>query len=64
MMTEPQKHRQRTLFGRRLGRPLNTARQEALDLFLPKLVIQENLLQEDQSLDPDILFSNNFKMKR
>ena len=45
---------QRTLYGRRLGRPLKAARQSALDAWLPRLTVA---LPQDRPLDPAALFA-------
>lgn len=48
---------ERQFHGRRKGRPLNPARQNALDSFLPELEIPAKSLTEDGTLDPQSLFS-------
>ena len=50
-------NRQKSRFyGRRKGRPLNPARQHALDTLLPELAIPEAVLDEAGTLDPQTLF--------
>jgi tRNA (guanine-N7-)-methyltransferase len=46
----------RGFFGRRFGRPLSPARQNAFDTLMPKLGIPDDLLSEDGSLTPSSLF--------
>lgn len=45
------------VYGRRTGRPLNAARQEALDALLPALGIPSELLTEKGDLPPAALFN-------
>lgn len=56
-MSKTSEHIQR-FYGRRLGRPLNTERQEAIDTLMPVLGIQENSVQEKADIKPSSLFTN------
>ncbi len=47
---------ERRFYGRRVGRPLNQSRQEALDKLLPALSISDALLTEKGDLSPEGLF--------
>lgn len=51
---------QRRVYGRRLARPLNKTRAQALETLLPKLGVPENLLSEQADLDPASLFDKEF----
>lgn len=46
----------RGFFGRRLGRPLTAARQDALDTLYPEYAIPEDLVTENSDLAPSALF--------
>ena len=46
----------RTLYGRRVGRPLKPNQKDVLEHLLPVLGIAPHLLSEDHTLDPSILF--------
>jgi tRNA (guanine-N7-)-methyltransferase len=48
----------RNVHGRRLGRPLSTARQVAMDALLPTLSISEEDLKGEATLDPKTLFKH------
>ena len=48
--------KEKRVFGRKLGRPLNASRKAALDALLPEVSIPQDLLKEDGSLDPASLF--------
>lgn len=48
---------QRSLFGRRKGRPLTGIRAQAIETALPKLQIEQNLLSQNYTLDPAHLFN-------
>jgi len=45
------------VFGRKLGRPLNKSRQEAIDNLLPSLCVPEDIITERANITPDQLFS-------
>lgn len=45
------------VYGRRLGRPLNSSRQEALDALMPELGIEKSTLTAQGDVDPAPLFS-------
>ncbi len=47
----------RRIYGRRLGRPLNPARQKAIDELLPRLSYLEEVLQHSTPFDPRTDFS-------
>ena len=49
------------LYGRKLGRPLNPARQKALDDMYPKLKIDASAVTENQDLDPASLFDKKYE---
>jgi tRNA (guanine-N7-)-methyltransferase len=51
--------KQRRVYGRRLGRPLNAARQGAIDSLLPVLSVPEGQVREDGTLRPADLFGHN-----
>lgn len=44
------------VYGRRLSRPLNKSRSEAMESVLPRIEIPAELLKQDQSLVPSVLF--------
>lgn len=50
----------RSLFGRRIGRPLSAQKKETLDNLLPRLSISTEKLNEDGKLTPKEIFNNNF----
>jgi tRNA (guanine-N7-)-methyltransferase len=47
----------RHFYGRRKGRPLNPARQQALARLLPELEIPKHCLDDNEALDPQSLFA-------
>ncbi len=49
------------VYGRRIGRPLNAARKDALQEILPRLSIGEDLLTGEHTLAPSSLFKGSFK---
>ena len=51
----------RRVYGRRLGRPLNASRQEALDTYLQNLSVPEDLLKESKPIDPRTFFPKDIK---
>ena len=51
---------QKRVFGRKLGRPLNTSRKRVIEELLPKLSIPENILAEDGNLAPSSLYQKNY----
>ena len=55
-MPTPGKHHEWKFYGRRAGRKLSPARQDALDTLLPVLGITETTIQQDGTLDPAALF--------
>ena len=55
-MKENERHPDANFYGRRLGRPLNQSRKDALDTLLPELSIPVEDLKCDGSLKPDSLF--------
>ena len=61
-MTNSSNHKpEKRVFGRKLGRPLNTSRQAALDDVLPQVAIDDALLSEKGDLAPSSLFNFNFQ---
>lgn len=48
---------QKTLYGRRQGRPLSKERKEALDKGLKKFKVDPQLLTQQENLDPNKLFN-------
>lgn len=46
----------RTLYGRRVGRPLKPKQKEVLEALLPTIGIDTSVLSEDHTLDPAALF--------
>jgi tRNA (guanine-N7-)-methyltransferase len=53
--------KEKRVFGRKLGRPLNASRQAALDAVLPQVAIGEDLLTEKGDLAPSSLFDFDYK---
>lgn len=49
----------RRVFGRRLGRPMSTSRQDAIDTLLPALTVPAALAEKENSLPPSSLFERN-----
>ena len=50
----------RSLFGRRIGRPLSTQKKETMDRLLPVLSIPEEKLDQAGTLPPSSLFNQDF----
>lgn len=50
----------RSLFGRRIGRPLSAQKKEALERWLPVLSIPHEKLRSPGALQPSSLFNRNF----
>ena len=55
------KKEQKRVFGRKLGRPLNSSRKRVIEDLLPELSIEETLLTEGGSLAPSSLFEKPYK---
>ncbi len=51
----------RRVFGRRLGRPMTSSRQDVMDALLPTLNLTEEILKQDGTLDPSSLFTDPSK---
>ena len=52
--------KEKRVYGRKLGRPLNASRQAALDQVLPEVEIEARHLTEQGDLEPSILFDAGF----
>lgn len=59
-MNDRQRHPDANFYGRRLGRPLNQSRKDALNDLLPKLSIPVEDLTCDGKLDPAKLFPQTY----
>ena len=60
-MTHKSNIKEKRVYGRKLGRPLNASRQAALDDILPRVAIDEALLSENGDLAPSSLFQNRYE---
>jgi len=49
-------HSKKRLYGRKQGRPLNIERQEAMETLFPKREIPEDIVTQNENIDPDSLF--------
>lgn len=59
MVKEQKKSKIKKVYGRRLGRPLNPARQKALDELLPSLAIPDEQITQKADIDPLSLFEDH-----
>lgn len=57
MASNQQDHQEWKFYGRRVGRRLNTTRQECLDVTYPKLCVPEDQITKEADLDPASLFA-------
>ena len=53
--------KEKRVYGRKLGRPLNASRKAALDAVLPEIAISAELLSEKGDLAPSSLFDCTYK---
>lgn len=58
-MTHSEPTDKRRLYGRRLGRPLNTERQEAMDHLYPRLEVPRSALTQKADISPASLFDTD-----
>lgn len=54
-------NKERRIFGRRLGRPLNKTQNEAMDEIFPSLCVRVEDLHENGDLSPSSLFEQDYK---
>jgi len=59
-MSKSANKNKKRVYGRRAGRSLNKARQDALDLYLPTYSVPEDLLSEAGKLNPQKLFNKPY----
>lgn len=59
MVNHSAKEKGKKFWGRRLGRPLNSSRKQALDELLPKLHVNSEDLYRPHKINPQQLFLNN-----
>ncbi len=60
-MTDTVRQKEKRVFGRKTGRPLNASRKAVMEDLYPALCIDDDLLKEDGTLAPSSLFDVPFK---
>ncbi len=59
-LSDSKKNEERRVFGRRQGRPLSSARKNAINNILPKVEISKDKLKESHSTPPQDLFDKEY----
>lgn len=59
-MAEESNSKEKRVYGRRYGRPLNASRRAALDTVLPQISFEDGALKEDGNLHPSDIFDVDY----